>query len=296
MQPTPGMHNEDVAAAFDEMAELLAIGGENPFRIRAYQRAAQVIRSLPRPLAELHGTEEFDALPGIGADLAGKIDELLRTGQLRALEQLRRKVPAGLRELLRLPGLGPTRVRALHASLGIRSVSTCRGDGARIARVRVSAEAARRPGGRSPRTSQGDTLAWSVAQCGERCARICQSIGALARWRSPAVTARTRHGRRPDFVVRASARPTSPRYCAVRRSEGTGGGRSHTLHGRAATAWADSPSTGRAWARRCAVTGAAAGVALVAAQARAGSTSTVCSGEDRVIGATEDVYATVRPA
>ena len=111
MQPAPGMHNEDVAAAFDEMAELLAIGGENPFRIRAYQRAAQVIRSLPRPLAELHGTEEFDALPGIGADLAGKIDELLRTGKLRALEQVRRKVPAGLRELLRLPGLGPTRVR-----------------------------------------------------------------------------------------------------------------------------------------------------------------------------------------
>ena len=57
--PSPGLHNEDVAAAFEEMSELLAIGGENPFRIRAYQRAAQVIRSLPRPLAELHGTEEF---------------------------------------------------------------------------------------------------------------------------------------------------------------------------------------------------------------------------------------------
>ncbi len=123
MQPAPGMHNEDVAAAFDEMAELLAIRGENPFRIRAYQRAAQVIRSLPRPLAELHGTEEFDALPGIGADLAGKIDELLRTGSLRALEQLRRKVPEGLRELLQLPGLGPTRVRALHADLGVRGLA-----------------------------------------------------------------------------------------------------------------------------------------------------------------------------
>ncbi|MFO1402141.1 MAG: helix-hairpin-helix domain-containing protein, partial [Steroidobacteraceae bacterium] len=89
--PSPGLHNEDVAAAFEEMSELLAIGGENPFRIRAYQRAAQVIRSLPRPLAELHGTEEFDALPGIGTDLAAKIDELLRTGRLRALERLRRQ-------------------------------------------------------------------------------------------------------------------------------------------------------------------------------------------------------------
>lgn len=106
---------------FDEMAELLAIRGENPFRIRAYQRAAQVIRDLPRPLTELHGTKELDELPGIGADLAAKIDEMLRTRKLRALEQLRRQVPVGLRELLRLPGLGPVRVRALNARLGVRS-------------------------------------------------------------------------------------------------------------------------------------------------------------------------------
>jgi DNA polymerase (family 10) len=138
MNVRAGLHNEDVAAAFDEMAELLAIGGENPFRIRAYQRAAQVIRALPRPLAAMHGTGEFDALPGIGADLAAKIDELLRTGRLRALQQLRRRVPAGLRELLRLPGLGPTRVRALHAQLQVRNaddLAKALASG-RIARVR----------------------------------------------------------------------------------------------------------------------------------------------------------------
>ncbi len=123
MAASAELHNEDVAEAFDEMAELLAIGGENPFRIRAYQRAAQVIRGLPRPLAAMHGAAEFDALPGIGADLAAKIEELLRTGRLRALERLRRQVPAGLRELLRLPGLGPVRVRALHATLGVRDVA-----------------------------------------------------------------------------------------------------------------------------------------------------------------------------
>ena len=121
-----GVHNEDVAAAFDEMAELLAIGGENPFRVRAYQRAAQLVRALPRALAEYQGTKELDELPGIGADLAGKIDELLRTGKLGALEQLRRQVPAGLRDLLRLPGLGPVRVRALNAKLGICSVEDLR--------------------------------------------------------------------------------------------------------------------------------------------------------------------------
>lgn len=105
------------------MAELLAIQGSNPFRIRAYERAAQVIRTLPRPLAELQSTEAFDALPGIGPDLARKIDQLLRTGRLPALEQLRRQVPAGLRELLRLPGLGPVRVRALNVQLGVRGLA-----------------------------------------------------------------------------------------------------------------------------------------------------------------------------
>ncbi|MGB8326229.1 MAG: DNA polymerase/3'-5' exonuclease PolX [Steroidobacteraceae bacterium] len=117
------IHNEDVAEAFDEMADLLAIQGANPFRIRAYRRGAQVIRSLSRDVADFAGAEEFDALPGIGADLAGKIVELRKTGRLRALEELRREVPPGLRELLKLPGLGPVRVRTLRMKLRIRGVS-----------------------------------------------------------------------------------------------------------------------------------------------------------------------------
>lgn len=116
------LHNEDVASAFDEMADLLDIQGENAFRVRAYRRAAQVVRGLPRPLAQMHGTEEFDALPGIGADLASKISELLRTGHLPALEQLRTAVPPGVRELLSLPALGPVRARALFSRLHIRGL------------------------------------------------------------------------------------------------------------------------------------------------------------------------------
>jgi DNA polymerase (family 10) len=116
------VHNEDVAAAFDEIADLLDIEGENPFRIRAYRRAAQVVRTLPRDLGELGDEKELDALPGIGADLAGKIAELRTTGHLRALETLRRRVPPGLRALLSLPGLGPVRVRALKSRLGIRGI------------------------------------------------------------------------------------------------------------------------------------------------------------------------------
>ena len=116
-----GIHNADVAEAFEEIGDLLAIEGENPFRIRAYRRAAQVVRSLPRELAEIHDPEEYDAIPGIGRDLAGKINELVETGRLKALERLRRSVPPGARELLSLPGMGPVRVRALMAGLKVEN-------------------------------------------------------------------------------------------------------------------------------------------------------------------------------
>ncbi len=132
-QQSPGLttqsvaaHNEEVASAFDEMADLLSIRAENVFRIRAYRRAAQIVRGLSRELAEMRGTEDFDALPGIGADLAEKIEELLRTGHLRALEKLRRQVPQGVRELLSLPSLGPVRVRALFAKLHVRGIDGLR--------------------------------------------------------------------------------------------------------------------------------------------------------------------------
>ncbi len=116
------LHNEDIAAAFDEMADLLAIEAENPFRVRAYRRAAQTIRGLSRELAAMQGIEEFEGLPGIGADLAGKIRELLHTGKCQALEQHRRSTPPAVRELLALPGLGPVRVRALSTAGHIRSL------------------------------------------------------------------------------------------------------------------------------------------------------------------------------
>jgi DNA polymerase (family 10) len=130
--------NSAVADSFDEMAELLAIEGENPFRVRAYQRAALVIRTLPEPLAEWRRRHELDELPGIGADLAKKIGELLDTGALHALELIRRRVPPGLRALLQLPGLGPVRVRALYASLGVCDVDGLRRaiDEDRLAMVR----------------------------------------------------------------------------------------------------------------------------------------------------------------
>jgi DNA polymerase (family 10) len=114
------VHNQDIAAMFDEMADLLDLLQANPFRIRAYRRAAQTIRAQPTELHEQIAAErDLERLPGIGQDLAAKIREIVDTGKCLALQKLQRKVPAGLEELLHLPGLGPARVRQLHRELKI---------------------------------------------------------------------------------------------------------------------------------------------------------------------------------
>lgn len=120
------VHNEEIARVFDEIGDLLALKNENSFRIRAYQRAAQYIRGQQRQMSDrVHESADpaavLDALPGIGADLGAKIIEIVNTGRCKALLRLRRQVPRGLLELLRIPGLGPKRVQAVHARLKVRS-------------------------------------------------------------------------------------------------------------------------------------------------------------------------------
>ncbi len=117
------VHNADVAAVFEEIADLLEIEGSNPFRIRAYRNAARTLRDLPREVgAMLDEGEDLTELPGIGEDLAGKIKEIVETGTATALEEHRKKVPKTLTELLRIPGIGPKRVKALYRDLGIRTL------------------------------------------------------------------------------------------------------------------------------------------------------------------------------
>ncbi|MBH0202340.1 MAG: DNA polymerase/3'-5' exonuclease PolX [Nitrospira sp.] len=115
------VHNADVAAVFEEIADLLEIEGSNPFRIRAYRNAARTLRDLPREVGAMLGEgEDLTELPGIGDDLAAKIKEVVETGTATALEEHRKKVPKSLTELLRIPGIGPKRVKALYHDLGIR--------------------------------------------------------------------------------------------------------------------------------------------------------------------------------
>ncbi|HET7526048.1 MAG TPA: DNA polymerase/3'-5' exonuclease PolX, partial [Burkholderiaceae bacterium] len=115
--------NADIAAAFDQVADLLELQNANPFRVRAYRNAARVVGDLKLDLAAaVADGKPLPKLPGIGADLGAKIQELAATGHLAALERLRKQVPAGLDELMQLPGLGPKRVRALYDELHVHTM------------------------------------------------------------------------------------------------------------------------------------------------------------------------------
>jgi len=117
------MKNTDIAGIFEHMAKFLEIKGDNPFKIRAYRRAAQVIEHLPRELAVmLAAGEDLKSLPGIGQAIAAKAEELVRTGRLAAWETLRDSLPEGLAELLEIPGIGPKTAFRLASELGISSV------------------------------------------------------------------------------------------------------------------------------------------------------------------------------
>ena len=122
------MENPEVAQAFEEVADLLEIQEANPFRVRAYRTAARTIRDLAEPLARIAADPErkLSDLPGIGEDLSGKIQTLLDTGDLPLRAELRGQLPAGLRELLSVPSLGPKRARRLHDALHVDSLADLR--------------------------------------------------------------------------------------------------------------------------------------------------------------------------
>ncbi len=119
------MTNTEVARVFQSIAEILAIQGENPFRIRAYERAAVTIEGLPKDLADVYqanGVKGLREVPGIGEDLAAKIAELTDTGRLKFYENLKRKVPKGLLEVMEVEGMGPKRTKFVWDEFRVRSL------------------------------------------------------------------------------------------------------------------------------------------------------------------------------
>ncbi len=121
------VQNAEIAAMFDQAADLLELEGENPFRIRAYRRAARVIESLPQSVGSLLSAgRDLDELPGIGEDLAGKIADIVKTGRFALLDKLKKKLPGQVGDMTALPGLGPKRVKLLYDKLKVRTLDDLR--------------------------------------------------------------------------------------------------------------------------------------------------------------------------
>lgn len=117
------VHNTDIADIFEQIADFLEIQEENPFRIRAYRNAAHSVSGLGTELKEMVAAgEDLTRLPGIGKELAAKIHEILETGTAKALIKLQQRIPKTVIEILKLPNLGPKRVRILFRELKIKSL------------------------------------------------------------------------------------------------------------------------------------------------------------------------------
>jgi DNA polymerase (family 10) len=120
------MKNRTIAGLFNEIADILELRGENVFRINAYRRAAETIESLARAIEDVAAEDALSDLPGIGKDLASKIQEYLGRGEIEYLNELRAQTPAILLEMLRIPGVGPKTAVRLHEELGISSLDELR--------------------------------------------------------------------------------------------------------------------------------------------------------------------------
>lgn len=116
-------HAQKIAQLFRAMADLLATRRANPYRIRAYRKAADSILAVTENLADLAAAHQLDSIPGIGRDLGAKIEEFLNTGTIRAYEELKTPLPDEVRGWATLPGLTDALVSYLYFRLNIRTLA-----------------------------------------------------------------------------------------------------------------------------------------------------------------------------
>jgi DNA polymerase (family X) len=117
------MTKEKIADALEEIATLLELKDENPFKIRAYQNAARSIEAFGASFSDLQNQETLEKIPGIGKAIAAKISELATTGGLKFLDELRAEFPSAILELFSIPGLGAKKIKALYEKLKISSIA-----------------------------------------------------------------------------------------------------------------------------------------------------------------------------
>jgi len=115
------MKNLEIAQIFREIAQILEIKGDNPFRIRAYERAAQNIEGLTEDIEDYLKEDRLGEIPGIGKDLAEKIKEFTSSGKIKAYLDLKKSVPAGVLALLNIPSVGPKTAKLLYEKLKIKN-------------------------------------------------------------------------------------------------------------------------------------------------------------------------------
>jgi DNA polymerase (family 10) len=120
------MRNGEIAEAFEELASLYELDGAVVYRVVAYRNAAKAIREAGVSVAELSRQGRVEELSGVGKTIAEKIEALLETGEIPSAQKLKAKIPAGLIEVTRIPGLGPKRARLLNEQLGVESIDDLR--------------------------------------------------------------------------------------------------------------------------------------------------------------------------
>ena len=221
------VHNADIARIFEEIADLLEIQDANPFRVRAYRNAARVVGEQRFDIAErLAKDEALPKLPGIGEDLARKIAKSRRAGPARCSSGCAKRAPAGITELLQLPGLGPKRVRTLYHELDVHRPRA------------AGARRERRAAARAPRLRREDRE--DAARCRARPARHHQALQARRRGRVREASRRA-PGERARRGERGGRRQLPahegdggrPRHPGHRRDDG-GAGRDAALRRRTA--------------------------------------------------------------
>ena len=116
------MKNIEIAQIFNNIANILEIENENPFRIRAYRRAAENLENIAEDIEELAAKGELEGLSGIGKDLASKIEEFVKTGKIKFYEDLKKHAPLVVLDLMGIPGIGPKTAKLLTNKLKLKSI------------------------------------------------------------------------------------------------------------------------------------------------------------------------------
>ena len=117
------MKNREIVKLLQEIGQLLELKGENPFRMRSYEKAAQNVASLTEPIEKFASEDKLQTIPGVGEGIANKIKEYLETGKLKYFEDLKKDFPEGLLEIMSVPGVGPKTAKTLYDELRIKSLA-----------------------------------------------------------------------------------------------------------------------------------------------------------------------------